>query len=60
VIRYLFRYLGPAMMRQMAHFCIAVSAESDANATPMRHRFGPKRRRFAMTAKKPFGLKPLP
>jgi hypothetical protein len=32
------------MMRHMAHSCVAFSAENDAEATPMRHRFGQKRR----------------
>jgi hypothetical protein len=30
-------------------------AENDTNATPMLHRFGRKRRRIAMIAKKPAG-----
>lgn len=36
----------------MAHLCGAFLAESDAEATPMRHRFGPKRRPFRYDAEK--------
>ena len=37
---------GPSArgMRQVAHVCDAFGAQNDAEATPMRHGFGPKRR----------------
>ena len=39
-------------MRHVAHFCVAFLAQSDAEATPMRHRFGPKRRPLRDDAEK--------
>jgi hypothetical protein len=47
-------------MRHVAHFCVAFLAESDAEATPMRHDFGPKRRSVRRDAKKASSRKRLP
>jgi hypothetical protein len=48
-----------AMMRHVAHFCVAVLAESDAETTPMRHHFGPNDGRIAVTEKKARPRRPL-
>jgi hypothetical protein len=40
-------------MRHVAHGCVTFRAGNDAKASPMRHRFGPKRRRNPDDGQKP-------
>jgi hypothetical protein len=40
-------------MRHVAHFCVTFLVRNDGKAPPMRHRFGPKRRRNRRDRQKP-------